>query len=119
MAKLSHIDDFNNDDLDEAINKAAAQTKKNLDRKQKAGVQDEQSAQASSMQAESKQGRPKQGAPEQSKSRSEQARPKVADGSEDDDDVPFQTGQKFIAVIAFVALVAVILYILNYWFHFV
>ena len=71
------------------------------------------------MQAEFKQGRPKQGAPEQAKSRSEQARPKVADGSEDDDDVPFQTGQKFIAVIAFVALVAVILYILNYWFHFV
>jgi hypothetical protein len=28
-------------------------------------------------------------------------------------------GQKFIAVVSFVVLVAVVLYILNYWLHFV
>lgn len=28
-------------------------------------------------------------------------------------------GQKFIAIVSFVVLVAVVLYILNYWFHFI
>ena len=28
-------------------------------------------------------------------------------------------GQKFIAIVSFVVLVAVVLYILNYWLHFV
>ncbi len=35
------------------------------------------------------------------------------------DEHSMSSGQKFIAIVSFVVLVAVVLYILNYWLHFV
>ncbi len=116
MAKLSHIDDFSDNDLDAAMKKAAAQTRKNLDEKSAQDASGKRSA--SSAQNAPRQSVSRQGASNNEVNRNKAEKIKDASSS-DEDDVPMKAGQKLITALAFVVLAAVILYILNYWFHFV
>ena len=155
MAKLSHIDDFNEDNLDDAMRKAAAQTRQTLDKKQ--ATVNAQNAESSSAQKANAQSAvsshagadsaPKSTAVGAENAASVRTRSKNAGGqkanaqaanarrmrstgkkeqeSKEEEDLdgidsePMPAGQKLIIVIAFVALAAVICYLLNYWFHFV
>lgn len=94
MAKLSHIDDFED----------AGQ-----DREKEGGTNRERGK-----------AKARAAAPAQTRA----AAPELKTASDERDyhgldEHGMSGGQKFIAVVSFVVLVAVVLYILNYWLHFV
>ena len=96
MAKLSHIDDFED----------AGQ-----DREKEGGTNRER-------------GKAKARAAAPARAQAKAAAPELKTASDERDyhgldEHGMSGGQKFIAVVSFVVLVAVVLYILNYWLHFV
>lgn len=117
MAKLSHIEDFEekgeagaaHDEAGTARGEAGAQAREKAPEKAAAQVAGKAAGRTAA----------------QSAGRRKETSAPVLNTAADErdyhglDEHSMSGGQKFIAIVSFVVLVAVVLYILNYWLHFV
>ena len=124
MAKLSHIEDFEEkDEAGDARGEAGAAYDEAGAARGEAGAQAREKApeKAAAQVAGKAAGR----TAAQSAGRRKETSAPVLNTAADErdyhglDEHSMSGGQKFIAIVSFVVLVAVVLYILNYWLHFV
>ena len=124
MAKLSHIEDFEEkDEAGDARGEAGAAYDEAGAARGEAGAQAREKTpeKAAAQVAGKAAGR----TAAQSAGRRKETSAPVLNTAADErdyhglDEHSMSGGQKFIAIVSFVVLVAVVLYILNYWLHFV